>query len=201
VDGTPPCPGADCLVFAPPLNGWTHNSNWVALTLTSDARVTIVVRPDVPTICLFYTQPVACNPATGRTDSDLWPGISLYKNQNTTATQWHQFNPTGNKDNFFWAPTPTLPTSPGNPPYGPSGGGGPSVTYLDSSYQSDPFTHTLTYTKKLKAGQYTLVIGGAVALINPSCNVATTNGSPTLPPVCLYGRSYRAFITTSRKTW
>lgn len=140
--------------FPPPDSGqppedvaWTHNTNWVALTLTSAAKVTIVVRPDVPVPCAPPSQPAACdkpdakpNEKTGRTGSDLWPAISLYRGQDTTtfSSYPHVFNPSGN----FWAK---------------------GLNYVDNTYKSDPETHMLTYTKYLKAGQYTINIGGAAA--------------------------------------
>jgi hypothetical protein len=148
--------------------GWTHNSNWIALTLSKKSWVTIEVGPTVPVPCAPPSQPAACD-NTGRTGSDLYPAISLYKGQDTTSPQDHTFNPKGP----FWAT---------------------QLTYMDSSKKSDPVTHVLTFTtkKKLDAGQYTVNIGGALALIDPNC----ASADPTqVPPACLGGRSYQATIS------
>ena len=118
--------------------GWTHNSNWIALTLTKTSLVTIQVGPNVPAPCAPPNQPAACN-STGRTGSDLYPAVSIYKGQDTTSPQDHVFNPIGN----IWAT---------------------NITYLDSSSKSDRVTHVLAYKKKLPAGQYTIDIGGAGAV-------------------------------------
>jgi hypothetical protein len=148
--------------------GWTHNTNWIALNLAKPTIVTIQVGPSVPIPCKGTTQPAACD-STGRTGSDIYPAISLYQGQDnsTKVTDDHVFNPTGP----FWA----------------------NIQYKDSSSRSDPITHVLTYKTYLKAGQYTLNIGGAVALYNQSCGSTTT----PLPPVCVGGKSYQAQITTS----
>lgn len=71
----------------PATPGWTHTSNWVALTLTSAAVVTIQVGPGAPMENLFNN---------GMADSDLFPAISIYSGQDTTSAQDHTFNPTGN---------------------------------------------------------------------------------------------------------
>jgi hypothetical protein len=126
----------------PATPGWTHNSNWVALTLTSAAVVTIKISPDVPVPCAPPSQPAACD-ATGRTGSDLYPAVSLYRGQDTTSPVDHVFNPIGN----FWAV---------------------NINYLDSSAKADRVTHTLTFRKYLPAGKYTINIGGAGA-ISPYC--------------------------------
>jgi cytochrome c peroxidase len=93
--------------------------------------------------CAPPSQPAACN-STGRTGSDLYPAISVYKGQDTTSPQDHVFNPIGN----FWAT---------------------KITYFDSSYKSDRVTHVLVYKKKLSAGKYTIDIGGAGAR-SPYCH-------------------------------
>lgn len=67
--------------------GWTHTSNWVALTLNSSAYVTIQVGPGAPMENLFNN---------GMADSDLMPAISIYSGQDTTTEQDHTFNPIGN---------------------------------------------------------------------------------------------------------
>jgi hypothetical protein len=153
--------------FSPPNVGWTHNSNWVALTLTSATMVTIVITPNVPVPCKTTTEPAACD-STGRTGSDLWPAISIYQGQDTTSVTAdpHTFNPTGP----FWAT---------------------GLTYLDSSYKSDPRTHTLTYTKYLSAGKFTINIGGAAAKLPYLCS--------STAPCYSGGKSYQAFITTTTK--
>ena len=154
--------------FAPPNTGWTHNSNWVALTLTKTSWVTIQVGPTIPVPCAPPLQPAACD-NTGRTGSDLYPAISIYKGQDTTSVapgtppDNHVFNPVGN----FWAT---------------------GITYLDSSYKSDRVTHVLVYKKKLPAGKYTIDIGGAGAR-SPYCY----QGQPCYSG----GQSYQATITAS----
>lgn len=144
--------------------GWTHNTNWIALTLSKRSLVTIEVGPAAPLPCAPPSQPASCD-STGRTSSDLYPAISLYKGQDTTSPQDHTFNPVGN----FWAA---------------------GLTYLDSSKKSDPFTRVLTFKKKLDAGQYTINIGGAAALIAPGCGAVTDP-----PSSCLGGRSYQATVS------
>ncbi len=150
--------------FPPATPGWTHNSNWVALNLTNDSDVTIEISPDVPVPCVTTTQPQACD-TTGRTGSDLWPAISIYKGLDTTSPQDHVFNPIGN----FWAT---------------------KISYLTSSTKADPKTHTLTFTKYLRAGMYTIDIGGAAA-ISPYC--------PQNAPCYSGGKSYQATIVTAPK--
>lgn len=127
----------------PATPGWTHNSNWVALTLTEDAWVTIWVGPDVPVPCAPPSEPAACD-ATGRTGSDLYPAISLYSGHDTTSPQDHVFNPVGNG---WWS----------------------TIEYRESKRQSNPQTHVLYMRRWLPAGDYTINIGGAGAK-SPYCD-------------------------------
>lgn len=127
----------------PEAPGWTHNSNWVALTLTEPAWVTIHVGPALTQPCAPPSQPAACD-ATGRTGSDLYPAVSLYSGQDTTSVQEHTFNPVGDG---WWS----------------------TILYEDSSFESNRKTHVLAYKKSLPAGQYTINIGGAGAK-SPDCD-------------------------------
>lgn len=74
----------------PATPGWTHTSNWVQLTLTASAYVTIQVGPNVP---IPVVTPVLNGALAG---SDLLPAISIYSGHDTTSAQDHTFNPTGN---------------------------------------------------------------------------------------------------------
>jgi hypothetical protein len=120
--------------------GWTHTSNWVQLTLTTGAWVTIQVGPDVPNQPLFPNPPSA----NGLGGGDLLPAISLYSGQDTTSAQDHTFNPKGNG---WWS----------------------SIQYIDSTSRIDPIKHVLTYKRWMPAGNYTVNIGGAAA-VSPYCN-------------------------------
>jgi hypothetical protein len=127
----------------PSLPGWTHNTNWIALNLKAKSWVTIEVGPAAPMPCAPPSQPAACD-STGRTGSDIYPAISLYRGYDTTSPQDHVFNPRGS----FWAKR---------------------LRYISSSSQSDPVTHVLKFRKLLPAGVYTINIGGAAA-ISPYCS-------------------------------
>jgi len=57
--------------------------------MTNAAQVTIEISPDVPVPCAPPSQPAACD-TTGRTGSDLYPAISLYRFNTYDVT--HQFH-------------------------------------------------------------------------------------------------------------
>ncbi len=128
----------------PETPGWTHNSNWVALTLKRGAWVTITVGPNVPVPCAPPSQPDACDATTGRTGSDLYPAVSLYSGHDTTSAQDHTFNPVGDG---WWS----------------------TIQYESSSRRANPRTHVLVYKRWLPAGEYTINIGGAGAQ-SPYCD-------------------------------
>lgn len=121
----------------PATPGWTHNSNWVALTLSRATWVTVKISPSVAVPCAPPSQPAACD-TTGHTGSYLYPAVSLYSRVDTTSAQDHTFNPIGNG---WWS----------------------TIRYIDSSFRSNPVTHVLTFTKFLPSGKYTINIGGAGA--------------------------------------
>lgn len=74
----------------PATPGWTHTSNWVQLTLTTGAFVTVQVGPNVP---MPQVTPVFNGALAG---GAFLPAISIYGGHDTTSGQDHTFNPTGN---------------------------------------------------------------------------------------------------------
>lgn len=76
----------------PGLKGWTHTSDWVALTLTEATKLTIQVE---------RTASVPIN-ATTTAGNSLFPAFTLFSGQQNSGApdaEWHQYN---NKGNSFW---------------------------------------------------------------------------------------------------
>jgi len=70
--------------FGDPIGtGWTHTSNWTALTLTQAANLTVTLAQ-----------------TTNPTPSGLIPAFALWAGQQLTGGDWHVFN---NSGNFDWS--------------------------------------------------------------------------------------------------
>ena len=126
--------------------GWTHTSNWIALHLEKNSLIDISIVP-LGSIACTGSLSVACA-STKVAGSDLYPGLSLYAGIDTTSDQDHVFNPIGN----FWS----------------------SINYIDSKRTKGP--KSLTYSRYLTAGDYTIDVGGANAFFCKSTDPCYTGG-------------------------
>jgi len=109
--------------------GWTHTSSWVALDLTEDSRLTILLerKAGVPTTTN------ASNP-DGIGLLNLFPAFTIYEGWQETGGDLHNFN---NRFNITWAA---------------------DVEYL-THFENNGNT-AAALTVKLKAGKYSVVLGG-----------------------------------------
>jgi hypothetical protein len=129
VDGTVGAWSWDEDAFPGTARGWTHTSNWVALDLTEDSRLTIKLgrKAGVPTT-------TNANNPDGVGLLNLFPAFTIYKGWQETGTDSHNFN---NRGNIAWAA---------------------DVEYL-THFENNGGT-VAELTLKLKAGKYSVVLGG-----------------------------------------
>lgn len=130
VDGTVGAWSWDEDSFPETARGWTHTSNWVALDLTEDSRLTIKLgrKAGVPTT-------TNANNPDGVGLLNLFPAFTIYKGWQETGTDSHNFN---NRGNIAWAA---------------------EVEYLTHVENSGNIVAEITV--KLKAGKYSIVLGGS----------------------------------------
>jgi len=124
--------------FTAPNIGWTHTTDWVALDLTADAVVEIQVsrQEGVYEKTVDRTDPTIQGYATS--GAMLYPAMSVYTGWDDTSTESAGFNPMGD----FWAE---------------------GLSFKAVEYSKFGET-TITYRAMLKAGHYSINIGGANAL-------------------------------------
>jgi hypothetical protein len=129
VDGTVGAWSWDEDSFPETARGWTHTSNWVALDLTEDSRLTIKLgrKAGVPTT-------TNANNPDGVGLLNLFPAFTIYKGWQETGTDSHNFN---NRGNIAWAA---------------------DVEYL--THVENTGNTVAELTVKLKAGKYSIVLGG-----------------------------------------
>lgn len=129
VDGTVGAWSWDEDGFPETARGWTHTSNWVALDLTEDSRLTIKLgrKAGVPTT-------TNANNPDGVGLLNLFPAFTIYKGWQETGTDSHNFN---NRGNIAWAA---------------------DVEYL--THVENTGNTVAELTVKLKAGKYSIVLGG-----------------------------------------
>lgn len=130
VDGTVGAWSWDEDAFPETARGWTHTSNWVALDLTEDSRLTIKLgrKAGVPTT-------TNANNPDGVGLLNLFPAFTIYKGWQETGGDSHNFN---NRGNIAWAA---------------------DVEYLTHVENTGEET-VAELTVKLKAGKYSIVLGG-----------------------------------------
>lgn len=129
VDGTVGAWSWDEDGFPETARGWTHTSNWVALDLTEDSRLTIKLgrKAGVPTT-------TNANNPDGVGLLNLFPAFTIYKGWQETGDDLHNFN---NRGNIAWAA---------------------DVEYL--THVENTGNTVALLTLKLKAGKYSVVLGG-----------------------------------------
>jgi len=129
VDGTVGAWSWDEDAFPDTAKGWTHTSNWVALELTEDSRLTIrLERKDgVPTT-------TNANNPNGVGLLNLFPAFTIYEGWQEAGGDLHNFN---NRGNIAWAA---------------------DVEYL--THVENTGNTVAALTLKLKAGKYSVVLGG-----------------------------------------
>lgn len=133
-------------IYQPPYTGWTHTSNWVALDLKCDAKVTIRVA----------RQQGVTNGTTTYRDR-LYPALSLWKGWQENGDDDHRYNNSGNID---WMN---------------------EVEYIGNQPNAKRKNEAV-YRVKLKAGKYTIAIGGNPKELTPEeyANLANC-GQPSGP--------------------
>lgn len=115
--------------------GWTHTSNWVALTLTEPALLTLRVEPQdgVPDPQFFGDDTVA--------GTNIFPGLTLWANQDHDDTAPGGSHVFQNRGASFWAE---------------------DLQYIGHIEQvPGAATHVIERTWSLPAGTYTFVVGGS----------------------------------------
>lgn len=123
--------------------GWTHTSDWVALQLAEKSLLTIEISNQRG---VNYTTIGTDGKAVENTAGiGYFPAFSLYSGWDSTSTESHAFNPTGN----FWS----------------------TVKFIDALYlpqaqaiHGNEAVRTIKKQFILPAGQYSLNIGGINAL-------------------------------------
>lgn len=115
--------------FPETAKGWTHTSNWIALELEADCRLTIQIqrKAGVPTT-------VTMNNPDGVGLFNLYPALTVYQRWQETGGDSHNFN---NRGNIAWAG---------------------QIAYL--THFENGGGHVIEATLKLKAGRYSVVLGG-----------------------------------------
>jgi len=129
VDGTVGAWSWDEDAFPDTAKGWTHTSNWVALELTEDSRLTIKLERKAG----VATTTNANNP-DGVGLLNLFPAFTIYEGWQETGGDSHNFN---NRGNIAWAA---------------------DVEYL--THVENTGNTVAELTVKLKAGKYSVVLGG-----------------------------------------
>ncbi|MBM4202476.1 MAG: hypothetical protein FJ189_14495 [Gammaproteobacteria bacterium] len=149
--------------YEPPYTGWTHTSDWVAFELKKDSHVTIqIARQQGVLMSSIATDPVSGSPSVKYTPAGngLYPAFSVYSGWEETGCEDHRYNTGGATP---WAP---------------------SLVFADNQPNTQGWS-TATWNGPLKAGKYSIAIGGA----NVSFCAPTDS--------CYTGRhGYRATITT-----
>lgn len=116
--------------FPATTRGWTHTSNWVMVTLTASARLTVRLESQagVPWVSPSNPDPL------GLAGTNLRPSFSIYSGLDTDTDQDHTFN---NRGDIAWAE---------------------DVTYLDHLDNSAAIPAERSWN--LPAGAYTVSLGG-----------------------------------------
>lgn len=141
---------------AGPEAGWTHTADMVALDLTADADVTIMVMAVQGLYDISIVKD--SNPAKLQTvaaGNKLFPAVSVFKNWEETGTESHTFNTVGVSS---WTK---------------------NLEYVGVAY-ADRGQRMIQYKGKLAKGKYTLDIGGAAVAPGNGCtesNAACWTGS------------------------
>ncbi|RYD84955.1 MAG: PEP-CTERM sorting domain-containing protein [Verrucomicrobiaceae bacterium] len=125
-------------LFAPggPTVGWTHNADWVALSLDTAVLLTIRLERKAD---VLYDVPANLDP-NKFAGNNLFPGMTLWKGWDNDGDSSHDFNNVGN---VAWAE---------------------DLTYI--AHQAPPTTgavetrHVIERTFELAPGEYTFVLGG-----------------------------------------
>lgn len=128
--------------FKAPEFAWQHTSNYVALELTADAKVTITVsaQQGLRDFSVDATNKLVIKDAGDK----LKPVVSVYKNWEETGVETGSFNPMGK-------------TSWQN-----------ELVFVGIAY-ADKGQSTISYSATLPKGKYTLNIGGANAYEPNGC--------------------------------
>lgn len=124
-------------LFTPgnPSVGWTHNADWITLTLTAPVLLTFrfEAKAGVPS-------PVPEGNPPAFYGENLFPGFTLWSGEDVDGDQSHSFS---NKGNIAWAEDLTYIIHQGPPTTGPA-----------------ESRHALEQSFPLDAGTYTFVLGG-----------------------------------------
>jgi hypothetical protein len=78
----------------PPV-GWTHESDWVAVSLTAPATFTVRIERDAN-----VPEPVSGNPNHLASVASMFPSFTLWSQVDNDTTQFHTYN---NRGNVSWA--------------------------------------------------------------------------------------------------
>lgn len=156
--------------YEPPDTGWTHTSNWVAFELEKDAMVEIEVmrQEGVP-----YTSkdPVTALPIMATARNKLIPAFAIYSGWDDTSCEEHRFNNSGDTD---WT----------------------TVKYMTNALNKGGWA-TVKRKIKLKAGKYSIAIGGSPKVLEAYPDAKTCD--PLTDKLCYVytGRhGFRANIKT-----
>jgi len=153
--------------YEPPETGWTHTSNWVALELTHRTNVRIEVERQEG-VPFTVTNNGISSIATAR--NMLVPAIAVFQGWDNTSCEDHRYNTAGNVD---WS----------------------TIRFIGNE-ANEKGKPVAVYTANLKAGRYSIAIGGSPKVL-PSY---PANDCNTLDPTCFAytgQHGYRAVIKTS----
>ena len=142
--------------------GWTHTSNWTALTLTEATNLSVTL---------------AANGST------LVPAFALWSGQQSTGSDWHVYN---NSGNFDWSTV---------------GGNSSSLNYIGNEANLGGLS-SITKVFSLAAGEYSLVFGGNPLPGTPGSQVgyqATLTTVPVPAAVWLFGSGLASLVGLARR--
>ncbi|MFZ1852737.1 MAG: hypothetical protein WAU15_11075 [Nitrosomonas sp.] len=155
--------------YEPPDTGWTHTANWVAFELDTDAMVEIEVmrQEGVP----YASKDSAGLPIMETARNKLVPAFAIYSGWDETSCEEHRFNNSGDTD---WT----------------------TVKYMTNALNKGGWA-TVKRKIKLKAGQYTIAIGGSPKVLDTYPDAKTCD--PKADAVC-YGYTGRHGYRVNMKT-
>jgi hypothetical protein len=133
-----------------PEAAWQHTSDWVALDLTTDADVTIMVMAQqgvTDASIVKDSNPAAL--AFKVAGNLLYPAVSVFKNWEETGQEIHRFNPIGKST---WTN---------------------ELVYMGVAY-ADKGQRMIEYKGKFTKGHYSLAIGGAAVAPGNNCTESNT---------------------------
>ncbi|MFZ4594756.1 MAG: immunoglobulin domain-containing protein, partial [Verrucomicrobiaceae bacterium] len=145
----------------PPV-GWTHTSNWVAVTLQQECLVTVTMKRDNSVPWVSGLNP---DPNQKADTSSMFPSFTLWRSWDNDDSDDHTYN---NRGNVAWAEDLSY------------------IHHVDNSTETE-----VTRTYYLPAGQYTMALGSnapATNTLRQGYNITFTTGKTgAIDPVLAEG--------------